>query len=130
MSTLSTKIRKVIGKGKSSSGRGMRWMYVNGTKDGGRATVEENERVIQALIDNFETYLLKQTFRDDQVSEQFISFIYDKNGKYLGSCKISRWPLAATSERYILVDYTTASKESIKQSVRECSGFVSFEPVK
>lgn len=33
MSALTTKIRKVIGKGSYSYGRGMRCMYVNGTGD-------------------------------------------------------------------------------------------------
>ena len=95
MSLLSTKIRKVIGKGSSCTGRGMRWMYVQGScDDRGRATVSENEEVINKLISNFETYKLVQRDVDfvDFTQIQFISFIYNtKTGDYIGSCKISRW---------------------------------------
>ena len=125
MSLLSTKIRKVIGKGSSCTGRGMRWMYVTGScDDRGRATVSENEEVINKLISNFETYKLVQKH-----NVQFISFIYNtKTGNYIGSCKISRWS-EGTDERMIVVDYTSVDKETILESVTTCKGFTSFEKV-
>lgn len=137
MSYFTTKIRKVIGNGPSSSGRGMSWMYVKGTLDeDGRGTNEENEQVIQRLIDNFEGSLLTQEHTHDQTgetytTETFIFFIYKKNGDYMGSCKISRWKEWDVNNggRFILVDYTTQSKETIVRSVQVCKGFVSFEQI-
>ena len=108
MSNLTTKIRSVVGKGSSSSGRGMSWLYVNGSLENGRGTYEENEQTINKLISNFETYELNG-------GQTYVCFVYNNKNEYLGSCKIDRW-YCTESERMIVLDYTYLDKEDIIQS--------------
>lgn len=114
MSRLTRKIRSVIGKGPSSSGRGMSWMWVTENSDENqRCTNDENERVIQKLIENFETYEI--TYKLPTLNWTiYVCFVYGgkKQDEYLGSCKIARW-LPYIDKKCVVVDYSSQSKESI-----------------
>lgn len=106
MSKLTKLIKEVVGKTKSGSGRGQKWMWLVDELDGKpsyKRGYKHATKVINDCINRFNYYLLKRKVNDlELVNHLFV--VNDKKGNFVGVFQLSDFE-PTDNERIVIVDY-------------------------
>jgi len=98
MSKLTTKIRSIVGKGKTEYGQGMMWMTI---AENGRSR-STNEAIITKLSSKFKTYkVVKNPVFDFPPKVFYVFEVTNRNG-VLGYCQVEDWDKSVVSRNVII----------------------------
>ena len=106
MSKLTKLIKEVVGKTKSGSGRGQKWMWLVDELDGKtsyKRGYKHATKVINDCINRFNYYLLKRNVNDLELFNHLF-VVNDKKGNFVGVFQLNDFE-PTDNERIVIVDY-------------------------
>lgn len=132
MSKLTKLIKEVVGKSKSGSGRGQKWMWLVDEVDGKisyKRGYKHATKVLNDCINHFDYYLLKRKVNDlELINHLFV--VNDKKGNFVGVFQMNDFE-PTENQRIVMVDYCDRfeNKEEFLKYNKSYENVVKFEKI-
>jgi hypothetical protein len=95
---LTTRIRQIVGTGKSGYGRGQRWLYVGDSP----STKQQKKHTLELMKQNFQ-----HVMKENDYNRGYAFKITDKKGKFLGCALMNDTKSDVVDGGYTLIHYTS-----------------------